>query len=315
MFSPRGLLMLAQTHHEVRGYLRTVHANTLQGVETEWIGPEQVKDLVPIINIDGPRYPVLGALYQARGGTARHDAVAWGYARACSQMGMDIIQQCEVTGVRSENGAVTGVETTKGFIGTQEARHRRRRPLRPGRRNGRLPPADRGCGAAGARLGTDQALHGCGRDGQHRARLHVAIRQGRDGDRRRHRRLQQLHPARLLPPYRGNPARAGRNLPDDLAPQDAAAMGRHRRHDRRPLAADLENPARQLLHQLRLGHRRLQGDPRLRLGDGRTDGQGRTRPAGRRLRHRAVPRGPLHRRSRLRQGWRIDDAGSPLLGS
>ena len=120
MFSPRGLLMLAQTHHEVRGYLRTVHANMLQGVQTEWIGPDRVKDLVPIINIDGPRYPVLGALYQARGGTARHDAVAWGYARACSAMGMDIIQQCEVTGVRSDVGRVTGVETTKGFISTKK---------------------------------------------------------------------------------------------------------------------------------------------------------------------------------------------------
>ena len=120
MFSPRGLLMLAQTHHEVRGYLRTVHANMLQGVQTEWIGPDRVKDLVPIINIDGPRYPVLGALYQARGGTARHDAVAWGYARACSAMGMDIIQQCEVTGVRSDAGRVTGAETTKGFIATKK---------------------------------------------------------------------------------------------------------------------------------------------------------------------------------------------------
>ena len=117
MFSPRGLLMLGQTQHEVHGYLRTVHANALQGIETSWITPERVKELVPIINLDGPRYPVLGALYQARGGTARHDAVAWGYARACSAMGMHIIQQCEVTGVRSEAGKVTGVETAKGFIG------------------------------------------------------------------------------------------------------------------------------------------------------------------------------------------------------
>ncbi|MGA0542915.1 sarcosine oxidase subunit beta family protein [Neotabrizicola sp. VNH66] len=117
MFSPRGLLMLAQTHHEVRGYLRTVHANQLQGVATRWITPQEVKKLVPIMNIAGPRYPVLGALYQERGGTARHDAVAWGYARACSDMGMDIIQNCEVTAVRSENGRVTGVETTKGAIG------------------------------------------------------------------------------------------------------------------------------------------------------------------------------------------------------
>ncbi|MDQ2066631.1 sarcosine oxidase subunit beta family protein [Xinfangfangia sp. CPCC 101601] len=117
MFSPRGVMMLAQTHHEVRGYLRTVHANNLQGVETKWITPEEVKKIVPIMNINGPRYPVLGALYQPRGGTGRHDAVAWGYARACSDMGMHIIQNCEVKGVRSENGTVTGVETTKGFIG------------------------------------------------------------------------------------------------------------------------------------------------------------------------------------------------------
>jgi len=117
MFSPRGLLMLGQTEHEVRGYKRTVYANNLQGVSTEWISPEKVKELVPIINIDGPRYPVLGALYQARGGTARHDAVAWGYARACSAMGMDVIQQTEVTGVRVEGGKVQGVETSKGFIG------------------------------------------------------------------------------------------------------------------------------------------------------------------------------------------------------
>jgi sarcosine oxidase subunit beta len=120
MFSPRGVLMLAQTQHEVRGYLRTVHANMLQGVATEWIGPQRVKELVPILRIEGPRYPVLGALYQARGGTARHDAVAWGYARACSAMGMHVIQQCAVTGVRSANGQVTGVETERGFIGCRK---------------------------------------------------------------------------------------------------------------------------------------------------------------------------------------------------
>ncbi|WP_424989743.1 sarcosine oxidase subunit beta family protein [Fluviibacterium sp. S390] len=116
MFSPRGVMMLAQTEHEKRGYLRTAHANALQGVETEFVGPDRVKELCPIINIDGPRYPVLGALWQARGGTARHDAVAWGYARACSDMGMDIIQKCEVTGVRSAGGKVTGLETSRGPV-------------------------------------------------------------------------------------------------------------------------------------------------------------------------------------------------------
>ncbi|GHA53146.1 sarcosine oxidase subunit beta [Amylibacter ulvae] len=116
MFSPRGVIMLAQTEHEIRGYQRTAHANALQGVKTEWIGPERVKQLVPIIELSGPRYPVLGGLWQSRGGTARHDAVAWGYARACSNMGMDIIQQCEVTGIDKSDGNVTGIQTTKGAI-------------------------------------------------------------------------------------------------------------------------------------------------------------------------------------------------------
>ena len=118
MFSPRGVMMLAQTPHEVRGYRRTAHANALQGVATEFITPARVKELCPILNIDGPRYPVLGALWQARGGTARHDAVAWGLARACSDMGVDIIQRCEVTGIRTEGGSVAGVETTRGPIAT-----------------------------------------------------------------------------------------------------------------------------------------------------------------------------------------------------
>ena len=116
MFSPRGVMMLAQTEGEVRGYKRTVQANALQDVETEWIWPERVKRLCPIIRIDGPRYPVLGALWQPRGGTARHDAVAWGYARACSEMGMHIVERCEVTGVRTEGGRVQGVETSRGSI-------------------------------------------------------------------------------------------------------------------------------------------------------------------------------------------------------
>ncbi|MBO6853302.1 MAG: sarcosine oxidase subunit beta family protein [Marivivens sp.] len=116
MYSPRGVMMLAQTQHEIRGYQRTAHANALQGVKTEFIGPERVKELVPIINISGPRYPVLGALWQDRAGTARHDAVAWGYARACSDMGMDVIQKCEVTAIRREGGKVVGVTTTRGDI-------------------------------------------------------------------------------------------------------------------------------------------------------------------------------------------------------
>ena len=120
MFSPRGCMMLAQTQHEMRGYKRTAHANSLQGVKTEFIGPERVKKLCPIMNIDGPRYPVLGALWQPRAGSARHDAVAWGYARACSEMGMHILQKTEVTGITKDAGCVTGVETSRGYIGCKK---------------------------------------------------------------------------------------------------------------------------------------------------------------------------------------------------
>ncbi len=120
MFSPRGLLMLCQTEHEFRAMRRTSHANRLAGLECRMITPQEVKRLVPIIN-DAPeaRYPILGAYYQPRGGTARHDAVAWGYARASDAMGVDIIQNCEVLGIDREGGRVTGLRTTRGNIRTK----------------------------------------------------------------------------------------------------------------------------------------------------------------------------------------------------
>ena len=122
MYSARGVMMLAHTVHDIQVFKRHVHANRLQGIDNEWLTPEQAKEFCPILNIeDNMRYPILGAALQRRGGTARHDAVAWGYARAASAMGVDIIQNCEVKGIRRDpNGAVTGVETTKGFIGTKK---------------------------------------------------------------------------------------------------------------------------------------------------------------------------------------------------
>ena len=116
MFSPRGVLMLAQTEHELRAWKRTAHANRLAGITSEMVGPERVKEICPIIEVGGPRYPVLGALWQARGGTARHDAVNWGYARAADKLGVDIIQNCEVTDFIHENGAVVGVNTSRGEV-------------------------------------------------------------------------------------------------------------------------------------------------------------------------------------------------------
>jgi sarcosine oxidase subunit beta len=118
MYSPRGVLMLAHTRHDVQVFRRHVHANRLLGIDNEWLTPADAKAFCPPLDVSGNvRYPVLGAALQRRGGVARHDAVAWGYARAASAMGVDIIQNCAVTAItRAPSGCVTGVETTKGPI-------------------------------------------------------------------------------------------------------------------------------------------------------------------------------------------------------
>ncbi len=122
MFSPRGVMMLAHNHHDEQTFRRHVYANRLAGVENEWLSPEEAKDFCPILNIDpGIRYPVRGAALQRTGGTARHDAVAWGYARGASARGVDIIENCEVKAIlRDSLGAVSGVETSKGTISTRK---------------------------------------------------------------------------------------------------------------------------------------------------------------------------------------------------
>ena len=117
MFSQRGVLTLAHTEHELKEMNRRVEAIRLNGIDSDVLNPAQIKKLVPIIDINpNLRYPVMGGFIQRRGGTARHDAVAWGYARAADSLGVDIIQNCEVTGFNIEKGKVTGVETTKGSI-------------------------------------------------------------------------------------------------------------------------------------------------------------------------------------------------------
>ena len=118
MFSPRGVMMLAHTVHDEQVIKRHVHANRGNGVDNEWLTPEQAKEFCPILNVErNIRYPVIGAALQRRGGTARHDAVAWGYARAANALGVDIIENCEVTGlVRDASGAIEAVQTSRGLI-------------------------------------------------------------------------------------------------------------------------------------------------------------------------------------------------------
>jgi len=122
MYSPRGVMMLAHTVHDIQVFKRHIHANRCNGVDNEWLTREEAKAFCPPLNIESNiRYPVLGAALQRRGGTARHDAVAWGYARAADALGVDIIENCEVKGIlRDANGAVEGLETTRGKIRTSK---------------------------------------------------------------------------------------------------------------------------------------------------------------------------------------------------
>ena len=119
MYSPRGVMMLAHNHHDVQSLKRHIYANRLNGIDNEWLTPEEAKAFCPPLDISpGLRHPVVGAALQRRGGTARHDAVAWGYARAADKLGVDIVERCEVMAINRDpkTGAVTGVETTRGPI-------------------------------------------------------------------------------------------------------------------------------------------------------------------------------------------------------
>jgi sarcosine oxidase subunit beta len=117
MLSQRGVLNLAHTLGDVRAGRRRAEANRLNGIDSHWLEPDEVAEVCPILNMSRSlRYPVMGSTWQPRGGVARHDAVAWGFARAADARGVDIIQNCEVTGITRDGDRVTGVETTRGSI-------------------------------------------------------------------------------------------------------------------------------------------------------------------------------------------------------
>ena len=121
MFSQRGVLTISHSEHELKEMSRRVHAIRLNGIDSEILSPQEIKKFIPIINTDqNIRYPIMGGFLQKRGGTARHDAVAWGYARAADSLGVDIIQNCEVTGIISDQNKVKGIDTTKGYISTKK---------------------------------------------------------------------------------------------------------------------------------------------------------------------------------------------------
>src|SRR5829696_6205482 len=116
MVSQRGVLNLYHSDPQRDAFARRGNAMRLHGVDAELLDREQVRRLVPYLDFDDARFPIKGGLLQRRGGTARHDAVVWGYARAADRRGVDIVQNCEVTGIRMSNGRVVGVDTSRGTI-------------------------------------------------------------------------------------------------------------------------------------------------------------------------------------------------------
>ncbi len=120
MVSQRGVLNLCHSDAQRDAYARRGNAMRFAGVDAELLDREQVREMVPFLDFDNGRFPIRGGLLQRRGGSVRHDAVAWGYARAADARGVDLIQNCEVTGLRREGNRIVGVETTRGYIGAKK---------------------------------------------------------------------------------------------------------------------------------------------------------------------------------------------------
>ena len=120
MVSQRGVLNLFHSDPQRDAYARRGNAMRIHGIDAELLDTEGVRRLAPMIDFDNARFPIKGGLLQRRGGTVRHDAVVWGYGRAADALGVDIIQNCEVTGIKVEGGRAVGVETSRGFIAAKK---------------------------------------------------------------------------------------------------------------------------------------------------------------------------------------------------
>ena len=120
MVSQRGIINLYHSDAQRDAFARRGNAMRLAGIDAEMLSPEELKERVPILDFDNARFPIEGGLCQPRGGTVRHDAVPWGYARGADTRGVDIIQNCEVTNIRIEGGRAIGIDTNRGFIGAKK---------------------------------------------------------------------------------------------------------------------------------------------------------------------------------------------------
>ena len=120
MVSQRGVLNVFHSDAQRDAFIRRGNSMIINGADAEIFNVKKIKSIYPFLDYDNPRFPIKGGLFQRRGGTVRHDAVAWGYAHAADQLGVDIIQNCEVNGFKFKAGQCVGVETSKGFIETKK---------------------------------------------------------------------------------------------------------------------------------------------------------------------------------------------------
>jgi sarcosine oxidase subunit beta len=299
MFSQRGVVSLAHSQHEMQALRRRVYAIRLNGIDSEFLTPAQLKDWCPIIHVGREaRYPTVGASLQRRGGVARHDAVAWGYARAADARGVDIIQNCEVTGLRIENGRVTGVETTRGAIGAKKvaiavAGHSSVLSAMAGFR---LPISSHVLQAMVSEP-IKPVLHTAITSGL----VHVYVSQSDKGELVLGAGIDTYNSYSQMgsPPITENML----NALTDLFPifsrlRFPAAVGRHCRHLPRRQPDHRQDAGREPVPELRLGNRRVQGDARLRLRLCPHHRDRRAAPPRRAVRARALPQRLPDRRAR-----------------
>ena len=287
MFSQRGVLTMVHSKGEMEIAARLVNAMQINGIDSDLVDLDRIRQIVPLYDLSPKaRYQVLGAVWQGRAGVARHDAVAWGYARAADRLKVDIIQSCEVTDFIVEGGRCRGVMTPKGSIradsvGLAVAGHSSQMAAKAGFRLPVISYTLQACVGGDPRarraLAVDERPRRAGLSQQGR-RLLPALRraavqsQARGGDRRRHRPGAVLCAARQSAGAGGGAVGPFGNVSVARPVEIDAAMGRRGRRDAGFLACYRREPAARPLSQLRLGHRRLQGHSGRRGDAGATDG-------------------------------------------
>ena len=232
MYSARGVLNLVHSPADMDAAMRRGNAMRLNGIDATFLSRDEIARRIPNLDCSpDARFPIHGGLLQPRGGTVRHDAVAWGYARGADARGVDIIQQCEVTAIRIVNGAVAGVETTQGYIETDRlglavAGHSGRLAAMAGLQAAARIACVAGAGVRPREAGARHRRH-LGRG----ALLHQPVRQGRTGDGGRPRFLQLVCAARQPADHRARRRRVSGAVPELQPPEGHAHLGRCVRHD------------------------------------------------------------------------------------